>query len=100
MNSSSALLLGLVALAALMVLSEGASVPNYAPPNAFKYHRRASMPSLSVVSPLDVLRESQMSRILADKINANNALLSRYGKRGEPVNLLQVLEELSQAEEA
>lgn len=54
------------------------------------------MPSLSVVSPLDVLRESQMSRILADKINANNALLSRYGKRGEPVNLLQVSRSLLQ----
>ena len=48
------------------------------------------MPSLSVVSPLDVLRESQMNRILADKINANNAFLSRLGKRGEPVGLLQV----------
>lgn len=54
---------------------------------------RASMPSLSVVSPLDVLRETQTNRLLADRINANNAFLSRIGKRGNDgaPNFLQVL---------
>ncbi|OQR69322.1 hypothetical protein BIW11_04392 [Tropilaelaps mercedesae] len=61
------------------------------------------MPSLSVVSPLDVLRETQTNRLLADRINANQAFLSRIGKRandGTPsLGFFQVLEELSQPEE-
>ncbi|XP_022655526.1 uncharacterized protein LOC111248063 [Varroa destructor] len=92
---------GVVLLALAFTFDATVDAASYVPPNVFKYHRRASMPSLSVVSPLDVLRETQTNRLLADRINANNAFLSRIGKRGNDgaPNFLQYFEEFSQAEE-
>ncbi|XP_022652511.1 uncharacterized protein LOC111246719 isoform X2 [Varroa destructor] len=47
------------------------------------------MPNLSVVGPLDVLRQKMildmMEQRMKNKINANNEFLSRLGKRGGPV---------------
>lgn len=44
------------------------------------------MPNLSVVGPLDVLRQKMMldmmEQKMKNKINANNEFLSRLGKRG------------------
>ncbi|XP_022652513.1 uncharacterized protein LOC111246719 isoform X3 [Varroa destructor] len=59
-------------------------------PKAFMLHRRAGgMPNLSVVGPLDVLRQKMildmMEQRMKNKINANNEFLSRLGKRGGPV---------------
>ncbi|XP_022692751.1 uncharacterized protein LOC111262624 isoform X1 [Varroa jacobsoni] len=66
-------------------------------PKAFMLHRRTKgskcwaggMPNLSVVGPLDVLRQKMildmMEQRMKNKINANNEFLSRLGKRGGPV---------------
>lgn len=89
----------LVTVCALISLTQCALVPpnrdNYPYSKAFMLHRRAGgMPNLSVVSPLDVLRQKMMldmmEQRMRNKINANNEFLLRLGKRsGASVAALQ-----------
>ncbi|KAL1417186.1 hypothetical protein MTO96_000667 [Rhipicephalus appendiculatus] len=51
-------------------------------------HNRDHMPSLSIVSPLDVLRDKMMQdiieRSIKNKIQANDKILKDLGKRSAP----------------
>jgi len=80
-----------ILLGTLVSLSQSAIAPtrdNYPFSKVFMLHRRAGgMPNLSVVSPLDVLRQKMvldmMEQKMRNKINANNEYLLRLGKRSD-----------------
>lgn len=63
-----------------------------APMPSLSMHNRDHMPSLSIVSPLDVLRDKMMQdiieRSIKNKIQANDKILKDLGKRSAPQDSL------------
>ncbi|XP_070395403.1 uncharacterized protein Dh44 isoform X2 [Dermacentor albipictus] len=63
------------------------------PMPSLSMHNRDHMPSLSIVSPLDVLRDKMMQdiieRSIKNKIQANDKILKDLGKRSAPQELLR-----------